>query len=353
MVLLSLLLFCTLEVRGIWIPRWSIDDHQNIFATLDGRFNHVFLQVFALGEAYYPSRIVPSRRRDDTWLREFLMEAHARNIKVSAWINVFYSWGYAPRSRDQRHPINLHPNWYVQDRVGNSILSIGIDALRRRGIEGYYLAPASRQVRSYVYDVIDELMDNYEFDGIHLDYCRYPSRDFIYDVTLRSEYMREYCIDPVDLIEPEYEYRYGTWGQADLQRHWQQFARDDLTQFIEELSARMNAKSPSPALSIAVKADYRAAGRDYHQAWPQWVNLNLVDFVCLMAYSNNIEHILTEAAAAVDDPGKVAVGLGVYRLSPARIRAQVKSVAAGPFCGVVFFSYEELRKNTVFLDALD
>ena len=62
---------------------------------------------------------------------------------------------------------------------------------------------------------------------------------------------------------------------------------------------------------------------------------------------------LSRAAAAVDDPAKVAVGIGIYRLSPARVRAQVKSVAAGPFRGVVFFSYEELRKNTVFLDALD
>ena len=353
MVLFSLLLCCTLEVRGIWIPRWSIDDYQNIFATLDGRFNHVFLQVFALGEAYYPSRIVPSKRRDDKWLRDFLMAAHARKIKVSAWINVFYSWGYAPRSKDLRHPINMHPNWYVHDAAGNSILSLGIDALRRRGIEGYYLAPASVQVRDYLYEIVDELMDNYEFDGVHLDYCRYPGRDFMYDVALRSKYMREHCIDPVDLSQPEYDYRYGTWGHTELQRHWREFARADLTQFIGELRARLVVKSPAPVLSVAVKPDHRVARRDFQQDWPQWVDQNLVDFVCLMAYSNNIEHILTEAAAAVDDPGRVLVGLGIYRLSPARIRVQVKSVAARPFRGVVLFSYEELRKNTVFLDALD
>jgi uncharacterized lipoprotein YddW (UPF0748 family) len=353
MVLFSLLLLCTLDIRGIWIPRWSIDDHQEILNTLDGRFNHVFLQVFALGEAYYPSRVVPYRKMDDTWLRDFLMEAHARNIKVSAWINVFYSWGFAPRSRDQRHPINMHPNWYVEDKEGSSILSLGIEELRRRGMEGYYLAPASMQVRGYLYDLIDELVDKYEFDGVHLDYCRYPGRDFTYDVALRSKYMREYCVDPVELGLPEYEYRYGTWGQADLKRHWREFARDDLTQFIKELNERLSAKSPQPALSVAVKPDHRSASRDFHQDWAQWVNQNLVDFVCLMAYSSNIEHVLSGAAAAVNDPGKVAVGLGIYRLEPARIRAQVRSVAARPFYGVIFFSYEELRKNTSFLDTLD
>jgi uncharacterized lipoprotein YddW (UPF0748 family) len=353
MILLSLLILCTLDVRGIWIPRWSINDHQNIFATLDGRFNHVFLQVFALGEAYYPSRVVPSKKQDDTWLRDFLREAHARNIKVSAWVNVFYSWGFAPRTRDRRHPINLHPNWYVESKDGESILGFGTEVLRKRGIEGYYLAPASAQVHRYFHDVIDEILDNYDFDGIHLDYCRYPGRSFIYDVALRSKFMRAHGVDPGALSLPGFEYRYGTWGRTDLQGCWQEFVRDDLTLFIQDLNERIREKKPQITLSVAVKADHKAATRDFYQDWPKWVNSDLVDFVCLMAYSNNIESILSETLAAVNDPGKVAVGLGIYRLSPERIRAQVNGVAARPFSGVVFFSYEELKKNTAFLDALD
>jgi uncharacterized lipoprotein YddW (UPF0748 family) len=353
MLLFSLLLFWSLDVRGIWVPRWSIDDQQNILATLDSRFNHIFLQVFALGEAYYPSQIAPSRKMDDTWLRNFLREAHARNIKVSAWVNVFYSWGFAPRTGDRRHPINLHPNWYVENKNGESILDFGTESLESRGIEGYYLAPASTQVHGYLHDVIDEILDEYDFDGIHLDYCRYPGRSFIYDAALRSKFMRSHCIDPVALSTSENEYRYGTWGHNDLQEQWQDFVRDDLTGFIRDLKARMNGKKPQVSLSVAVKADHRAATRDFYQDWLCWVNSDLVDFVCLMAYSNNIDHVLTEAIRAVDDPGKVAVGLGIYRLSPERITSQVREVAARPFRGIVFFSYEELRKNTAYLNALD
>lgn len=165
--------------------------------------------------------------------------------------------------------------------------------------------------------------------------------------------MREHCIDPGILSLPGFENRYGTWGQADFREHWQAWVRDDLTRFITALKTRMSVKKPWVSLSVAVKPDHEAAARDFYQDWPHWINANLVDFVCLMAYSNSIERILSEALRVANDPGKVAVGLGIYRHTPERIRAQVKGVAKHPFCGIVYFSYEELRKNTAFLYTLD
>jgi uncharacterized lipoprotein YddW (UPF0748 family) len=347
------MLVSTLDMRGIWIPRWSIDDHQRIFATLDGKFNHIFLQVYALGEAYYPSRIVPARRKDDTWLKDFLREAHRRNIKVSAWINAFYAWGFAPPTRDQRHPINLHPNWFVEDRAGGSILGLGTEEMRNQGIEGYYLAPGNEQVRSHLFSIIDELLDMYEFDGIHLDYCRYPAPRFVYDVALRSKFMRIYCLDPKMFSASDSEQRFGTWGHNDLEMCWQEFVRDDLTQFVRALHDHMRVKKPGVSMSVAVKADQRSARRDFFQDWPEWINSGLVDFVCLMAYSNDIENTLNETLKLVKYPHRIAVGLGIYRLTPDRIRAQVRQVSAMPFEGVVFFSYEEFKKNTAFRYVLD
>lgn len=351
-LLLALLFSYSLDFRGIWIPRWSIDDHENIFATLDNRFNHVFLQVFALGEAYYPSEKVIVKRYDDRWLRDFLAEAHRRNIRVSAWLNVFYSWGYAERTRDTRHPINRHPNWYVEDRNGASILQYGVEDLKRMGIEGYYLTPANNQVFDYILDIATELVENYDFDGVHLDYCRYPTRRFIYDVSLRSRFMREYGVDPGDFGSTGFEQRYSVWGSTDLESRLQHLVRDELTSFVAELSARVKSARPYLDVSVAVKADYESAMSDFLQDWPRWVNDGLVDYVCLMAYGNNIGGILNKTIEIVNDPQKVAVGLGVYRLSTDHIAAQVRQVTALPFSGVVFFSYEELRKNRSYLGVL-
>jgi uncharacterized lipoprotein YddW (UPF0748 family) len=352
MLILTLLLTLSLDFRGIWIPRWSIDDHNNIFATLDGRFNHIFLQVFALGEAYYPSRLVPVRKPDDEWLKSFLIEAHRRGIKVSAWLNVFYSWGYAPRTGDMRHPINLHPNWYVEDRTGRSILNYDVEELTNHGIEGYYLTPANAQVRDHICGVIDEILSQYDFDGVHLDYFRFPSRRFSNDVYMRSKFMREYCVDPTSFAQPGFEQRFSTWGGTDLERRLQELVRSDLTDFVHTLSSRIKKLRPHVEISVAVKADYEAASTDFYQDWSTWVNEDIVDFVCLMAYSRNIESILNKTLKKVNDPRKVAVGLGIYRLSTEQIAIQVKQVAALPFSGVVFFSYEELKKNGNYLQTL-
>jgi uncharacterized lipoprotein YddW (UPF0748 family) len=352
MVFYSLVLVCALDIQGIWIPRWSIDDHENILASLEGKCNHVFLQVFALGEAYYPSHIVPSKRQDDEWLRHFLEEAHKRDIKVSAWVNAFYSWGYAPRTHEGTHPVNMHPNWYVEMQSGESILGLEVEQMRRQGIEGYYLAPANRQVRDLIFSVVDEILDLYDFDGVHLDYVRYPTRDFVYDAALLSEFMSEYYVDPRQFSSSTMVSRFGTWGFADLDKRWHDFVRADLNSFIRELDHRIAAKRSAVQLSVAVKAEYMTASTEYYQDWLTWVNSNWVDFVCLMAYGNNIEGILKKTLAAVNDPRKIAVGLGIYRLGVEEIRRQVKQVAALPFAGVVFFSYEELEKNRAYLDVL-
>lgn len=350
MLPLALLFLVSLDFRGVWIPRWSINDHADIFVTLDNRFNHVFLQVFALGEAYYPSEYSVVKRYDDAWLRDFLAEAHRRNIRVSAWLNIFYSWGYAAWTRDQRHPINRNPNWYVEDRKGTSILDYGVDQLEEMGIEGYYLTPANSQVFEYIADLITELLSKYEFDGVHLDYCRYPSRRFIYDVSLRSKFLREFGTDPIDFGAPQFEQRFGMWGGTDLDTRMQKLARDDLTRFVHGLSLRVRQLKPYVDVSVAVKADYQSAGTDFYQDWPSWVNAGFVDYVCLMAYGNNISGVLDKTARVVHDPKKVTVGLGIYRLSTDRIAAQLRQVASTPFSGVVFFSYEELRKNRRYLD---
>ncbi len=352
MPLLALFVVFSLDFRGIWVPRWAIDDHPNIIATLDGRFNHVFLQIYALGEAYYPSRIAPVKMRDDAWLRDFLLEAHKRGIAVSAWLNVFYAWGYAPRTADMRHAINMHPNWFLEDTHGRSILDYDTEELRDRSIEGYYLTPANIQVRDYVFDIIDEILERYEFDGVHLDYLRYPSRQFSNDVSLRSEFMREYCIDPAGIASEVYGKRFGVWGSDDLELRRRALMRNSLTEFVRTLASRIKAGRPYAKISVAVKADPQSASNDFFQDWPAWLNEDLVDFVCLMAYSNNIEGVLKRTLSAVNDPRKVTVGLGIYRQNTEQIAAQVRQVAALPFSGVVFFSYEELRKNRAFLATL-
>jgi uncharacterized lipoprotein YddW (UPF0748 family) len=353
MVCILLCLLAYTDFRGVWIPRWSISDENEIFSHLDDRFNHIFLQVFANGEAYYPSDIAPKKKSSDRWLVNFLDEAHRRGIRVSAWINVFYSWGYAPPSRNTQHPITWQPNWYVQDKSGRSILDYSVDELKTMNIEGYYLSPSNNRVREYIVSVAEEIITKYDFDGLHLDYIRYPGRDFVNDAALRSKFVREYYIDPADFqAQSDMIQRYSAWGYDDLKKRWHDFIYSDLTQYIKQFRDALKCKRPELDFSVAVKPDYLSARDTYYQDWLTWLNTGYVDYVCLMLYTKNITKHLNKIQNAVNDPKRVMVGLGLYLLNAEQIETQVEQVDRYPYAGVVFFSYDQLKENPEYLRSL-
>lgn len=341
------------DFRGVWIPRWSIRDNQKIFNVIDNSFNHIFLQIFGNGEAYYPSKIAPSRYNGDHWLREFLKIAHSKGIKVSAWINVFYSWGYGPRITNSRHPINFALDWYVFDRNQKCINQYDTEELKSLNIEGYYLAPANPSVRLYIWKVIEEIVTNYDFDGVHLDYIRYPNGDFVYDIYLRTRFQRNHFYDPMVFGSDSLRMRLGIKGVDDLNLKWVKFVSADLSEFIVQLRNRTKSLKPECLISAAVKPDYTIAQYDFYQDWLTWVNNGYVDFVCLMAYSNNISKIISKTLTAVNDPSKIVVGLGLYNLSPETIKKQLEEIKKTPFAGFVYFSYPQIKNNRTYLELIN
>lgn len=351
MMVTALLLF-TISLKGVWVPRWALNDGTGILDVLDGRFDHIFLQVFALGETYYPSQYAVSVRQSDQWLTRFLDEAHSRHIRVSAWINLFYSWGYAPRVNKSAHPINRYPAWYVQDKDGRSIADYSTGELEEKWIEGYYLAPGSQQVKSYLLNIIIELLDRYPFDGIHFDYVRYPGPGFIYDPALRSLFMRSYGIDPIESGSADFICRYGNAGNNDIQQKFRNSVINDLSFFISQTSQKIKEHDPGIMVSAAVKPDYHSARRDYYQDWPTWLNNGSVDLICLMSYGRHIDNIVDKAMKITGNPERVAVGIGVYMLSPDEVRSQVLLTRSKPCAGFVCFSYDQIKKDRAYLDAV-
>jgi uncharacterized lipoprotein YddW (UPF0748 family) len=101
-----------------------------------------------------------------------------------------------------------------------------------------------------------------------------------------------------------------------------------------------------------VKPDYLNARNVFYQDWPLWLNANYIDFVCLMSYGKHIKWCLNKTLKVVKEPRRVTVGLGLYLLSPEEIRKQVKFVQSKPFSGVVFFSYDQVKENSAYLNAL-
>lgn len=192
LALLLLTCFCTCgraqgpdrELRGVWMATvLNIDYPQNptpSAATLQADFksqlyrlrqagmNVIFVQVRPAGDAIYPSKLAPWSE----WLTGIqgkapvsnfdplaymIKTAHAQGVELHAWVNP-YRVAMTMDSLDKapNHLLNTHPEWC---RAYNG----------RR-----YLDPGLPEVRIHLGEVIDELVANYDLDGVHFDDYFYP-----------------------------------------------------------------------------------------------------------------------------------------------------------------------------------
>ncbi len=355
--LAALFLLNLSSFRGIWIPRWSLDtDFEKIVRDVsEVGFNHCFVQIFALGESYYPSSCAPNKYfPPGRQLHQFIKNAHNRNIKVHAWVNLFYIWSHSAQNSDPQHPINSKPDWFVWTKDGRPMQSLSSEQIRNAGIEGYYLAPANYWVQEYLKSIILEIVTDYDFDGIHLDYVRYPANDFAYDPATRAKFFRQIYIDPEELFNnyPSLISRLGRSGYNDLYRRWFQFLCDDLSDFVYRLNIEIKRKKPGVYLSAAVKPDPVKARQEYYQDWVTWINRGYIDFVCTMTYTKDLKFYLTKINKEVLFQDRVMIGLGLYIQSPEEIYQQVNLLKNYDYGGVIFFSYEHLQKNRSYATAL-
>ena len=170
------------EFRAVWVitweylsPEWSADQIKTkIRQILDNvkkaNMNAVLWQVRQSGTAYYSSSYEPwGYYVDHTYpgfdpLEYAVQEAHKRGIELHAWINVFQTYSTYPGT-----PAAEHPNWICRDGYDQPMP------------DKYSVSPGLAEVRDYTLNVVMEVVNNYDVDGIHLDYIRwneYQRSDF-------------------------------------------------------------------------------------------------------------------------------------------------------------------------------
>lgn len=137
--------------------------------------NTVIFHARSHGDAFYKSALFPTSVyftgiRQETApfdpLRIAVREAHARNLKIEAWINPYRG----PRIEDGKPLLDsgIFAKWLNTDKV--FICENG-------GITYYYLNPASKEVQNYVLDGVREIVAGYDIDGIHFDDYFYPTTE--------------------------------------------------------------------------------------------------------------------------------------------------------------------------------
>lgn len=246
--------------------------------------NIVFLQTRLRGDVIYPSKIEPqSSHISNSSFRksfyydplEFAIEAcHERGLECHAWF-VTYPMGTSV-SKKQKN------NTLLQRHEGE-----------------YYLDPGIPETRTYLYALIDEIVLNYDIDGFHFDYVRYP--------------------DNADAFPDKKTFN--KYGNKNSLKNWR---RENINQFVYQAYDRIKYAKPWVQVSSSVvgmyervsnKNAYRTAFSGVYQDPADWVAKGKHDFIVpMMYYSDDLFFPFIENWVTRCNGRWIVPGIGVYRL---------------------------------------
>jgi len=299
-----------LEVRAIWVQCEAAETPEQADAMLDrvtqGKFNTV-LYCVGSGTVSYNSELLheePYVTPEYDPLAYVVEQGHARGLKVQAWWCPGLIMEYSSL-RDE------HPEW-------------DIAALEEIPDDLHWLNFSLPAVRQFVSDVVAEIVKNYDVDGVHLDYIRYPSAP----------------------------------SRVDLHQF---LTPDDVSATVRGVYQRVKAIRPSVQVTAAVMPK-KSDSAYYMQNWADWLAGEYMDYVMPMAYlspdkNKSLERYLKEWQA-LPRFGQIVPGLSVYYETDTgdviktaeQLIAQIEICQASGAIGVTIF--DEGIATDELLDAL-
>ena len=226
--------------------------------------------------------------------------AHARNIKVQAW----WSPGLAPTYMPFR---KQHPEWDIA-----SVTGIPSDY--------HWFNFSVPQARRFVGDVVLEIAENYDVDGIHLDVIRYPQPGYYPGV------------DPRDF-----------------------FNETDVPHTVSSTYWRLKDQYAYVTLSAAVMD---RGGELNMQNWFEWLEGDYIDYVMPMAYYAPDDNARLQTAIELwqeqHDEYRIIPGLsGVVNFSdevpktPSEFLAQLNMTRDANFLSFALFDITKTSEETI------
>lgn len=342
-VLLSVSLFSQVEreTRAVWVTtNFQLDWPPNTYNVEEQKaslrkivadvkrkkLNTIYFQVRSNGTTMYRSNYEPfssyltgETGRDPGYdpLEYMIDLAHSNGIELHAWVNVLRCFSTSSNNKisHPNHLLNKNPDWIYE--------------VKENGTSSYWVDPGLPEARNYLVDLFLDLVFNYNIDGLHLDFIRYPSRMFNDD------------------------FSYNLYGNGTDRNQWR---RDNITKFVEAL--HLNVKEIKPLVKIGATpiGIYRnlqfAKGlqgySEVYQDSREWLQQGFIDYVVPQIYWSNLSNPKYEALVEdwrVSNPGKnVIIGIAAYKDDVvSEMRQQVEIARSKKADGVAFFRYEHIK----------
>ena len=351
--------------RALWVVRGTLasreDTERAVEACARIGCSLLFLQVSGRWDAWFPSRVFPAGEAlpagEGDNLARAVDLAHARGIRVHAWVNALLAWSAPRLPRDPRHVVRVHPEWFLTGPDGRSILQLDRAELDRRRLEGWFLEPGIPEVRTELRRFVLDLVTRYDLDGVHLDYIRLPSAGWGFNPALRERYRAERGLDPRDLFsrgDARARERGTEWLEEERAR-WRAWHREGVTDLVRLVARDLDAVRPGLELSAAVLADPRSARDDFGQDWVGWLNEGTLNLAVPMVYrrsAQDVLRLLETIGRAAGGEARVYAGVSLEFLHAGEVPPIENLMDRTGADGLAIFSWDLLRQDRRALELL-
>ncbi len=172
-----------------------------------------------------------------------------------------------------------------------------------------WLCPSHPQNQQLEIDAMVEVATQYDVDGVHFDYIRYPSRNGCFCAGCRSRFEKM-------LGKPVPNWPKGVRDDSAIEAEWNAFRRSHITHVVAEVSKQLRETRPDVEISAAVFRNWPADRDEIGQDWGLWCEKGYLDFVCPMDYVHNnaqFETMVQRQQQWVGDvPCYPGIGLSVW-----------------------------------------
>lgn len=336
-------------IRAVWVHLF--DDTLKSAASIERMVaeveaagaNTLIVQVARRHDAYYASKVLPAtadpQLEDGLDVLETLLGFTAStDLQVHAWMSVAPTWH---ASYDELDP---PAGWLPLEHGRQAPVA---ERWVTRTIDGEwteYLDPALPQVTAHVVGVVEELLEGYAIDGVHLDYVRYEAADRGYHPQALARFAAETGQSGVPATDDEV---------------WSDWRREQTRALIAEVRAAVDASGTDATLSAPVitwgapaEGPTLEGTRAYHDAlqdWGGWARDGIVDVLYPMNYFR--AHDPEQAAwfeqwseyqrlLAAETDTRIAAGVGGWLNQPEAVVEQVR-MAMTSTGDVAVYSYQQ------------
>ncbi len=313
------------EFRGVWLHSGLFDKNA---ATGRDQIRKLFDSYREIGInnlfCYYTLKEENGFEWD--YLQVLIEEGHARGIKIHPIFCPGHEVAITGEVKD-------HPEWLIEDRDGKRYTAMNLALPEARS---YWMRRMSRVL-------------SYDIDGIHLDYMRFPvNQRYSYDSLTCLAFKKEYGYSPKEVSQDDGSMMWCEWIGWNARQ---------ITEFIHETRQMLDKSGKKLMIGVDVFPNPATAKVLIGQDWEKWAGEGIVDFICPMLYTNDLDLFREYTARAVQlaangcrvYPG-IGVGTSHNKITKELIVREVQIAREERADGFIFFSGNSFTPE--FRDAL-